>query len=142
METYQYQFLQTADEMTPYYDLVMQMGYLLGREQYKSYLEEMIPKGYRQLVILEGSKAVGLSGYWINTKLFCGRYVELDNVVVDIAYRSKGVGAILCEKIEAEAKALGCNVAVLDAYVENFRAHSFYFRHNYIIRGYHFLKQL
>ena len=120
----------------------MQMGYELSIQQYKSYLEEMIPKGYHQLVLLEGSKAVGLSGYWLNVKLFSGPYVELDNVIVDAGYRSKGIGKLLCEQIEKKARENGCKMAVLDAYVENFRAHQFYYRQGYIARGYHFLKKL
>lgn len=142
MQTYQLQWLYTAEEMLPYYDLVVQMGYKFSRDTYHSYLTEMIPKGYHQLVILDGPTAAGLSGYWLNTKLYCGRYVELDNVIVDEAYRSKGVGRILCEQIEQKARELGCQVALLDAYAENFRAHQFYFRQGYIIRGYHFLKHL
>ena len=142
MNSFTTRFLTTADEMVPYFDLVVQMGYTFNREQYRAYLDEMIPHGYSQLVVLDGAVAVGLSGIWINTKLFSGRYVELDNVIVDAGYRSRGIGKILCEAIETYARERGCRVAVLDAYVENFPAHKFYYRQGYVARGYHFLKKL
>ncbi|HEX2608954.1 MAG TPA: GNAT family N-acetyltransferase [Flavisolibacter sp.] len=142
MTSYTLRWLTTADDMLPYYNLVLQLGYSFTPEQYRGYLEQMIPKGYHQLVVLHEDKAVGMSGYWINIKLFSGPYVELDNVVVDEAYRNAGIGKILCEAIEKKAAEQGCTVAVLDAYVENFKAHRFYYRQGYIARGYHFLKKL
>ena len=142
MENYTHRFLYRIEEMLPYYDLVVQLGYSFTASEYPRLLNEMIPQGYRQVVILEGEKAIGLSGIWINTKLFSGKYAELDNVIVDPAYRNKGVGHLLCQLVEAHAREQNCRIAVLDAYVENFAAHRFYYREGYIARGSHFLKKL
>jgi ribosomal protein S18 acetylase RimI-like enzyme len=142
MNRYTLLWLSATADMLPFYELVIQMGYTFSKEQYEEMLNEMIPHGYYQLVVLEGDEAVGLSGYWINTKLYSGRYVELDNVIVHRDHRSKGIGELLCREIERVARERDSQVAILDAFVENFRAHRFYYRQGYIARGYHYLKPL
>jgi GNAT superfamily N-acetyltransferase len=139
---YIFRELATIEEMKDSYDLLKELGYSHSLETYFNYLEDMIPKGYKQMAMLEDNKCVALSGFWMSTKLFCGPYVELDNFVVAASHRSKGIGSLLCNFIEERAKQSGCNIAVLDAYVYNERAHQFYFRQGYIIRGFHFLKKL
>ncbi|MDP4262828.1 MAG: GNAT family N-acetyltransferase [Bacteroidota bacterium] len=134
--------LATVTEMKDTYELLKQLGYDYDLDTYMNYLEDMIPKGYKQMVVLENDRYIGVAGFWLSTKLFCGPYVELDNVVVAASHRSKGIGHLLCNVVEEKARQYGCNIAVLDAYVHNERAHQFYFREGYIIRGFHFLKKL
>ena len=57
-------------------------------------------------------------------------------------HRSKKVGEKLVEWMLEEGRSNGCRVAMLDAYVENFAAHRFYYRLGFHARGYHYLKQL
>jgi GNAT superfamily N-acetyltransferase len=142
MKPFNYSILRTVEEMLPYHDVVIQMPYAFDLRQYETYLGEMIPNGYHQMVVLEGQECIGLAGFWISTKLYCGRYVELDNVIIIKGRQGLGIGKLLCAYIEAEAVKLGCTTALLDAYVENNAAHKFYFREGYRIRGYHFFKNL
>ena len=55
---------------------------------------------------------------------------------------SKGIGEALVKWMEAEARAQGCKLLMLDAYVENFKAHRFYYRQGFHARGFHYLKHL
>ena len=142
MSSTNYLILRTTAEMLPYYHLVIQMPYSFTIEQYEHYLEEMIPNGYSQAAVMDGIDCIALAGFWINTKLYCGKYVELDNVIVAPGNQGRGVGKMLCRFVEEEALKQGCTTALLDAYVENAAAHKFYFREGYKIRGYHFLKHL
>jgi len=134
--------LHTVEEMLPHQHIVEQLGHGNSAETYRQYLSEMIPKGYSQMAVFKGETCIAIAGYFINIKLFSGKYVELDNVVVDAAHRSSGVGRILCKAIEEEGIKQGCKVSVLDAYVENQDAHRFYFREGYTIKGFHFYKKL
>jgi GNAT superfamily N-acetyltransferase len=105
-------------------------------------LKDMLLHGYRMAGAFDGKTCVGLSGFWIATKIYSGKYVELDNVVIDKNYRSLGIGKLLCDWIISEAKKQGCETAMLDAYVENASGHKFYLREGYIIRGFHFIKKI
>lgn len=123
-------------------DLVRELTPELEAEQYYKMLEEMVPHNYYQAGVYEGEKLIAVSGYWIATKIYCGRYLEIDNFVVAREYRSKQVGKMLVDWMLEEAKKQGCKAALLDAYVENFKAHKFYYNQGFIARGFHYLKWL
>ena len=109
-------------------------------EKYVALLEEMVPNGYKQIAIYDTNKLVAVSGYWINTKLYSGRYLEIDNFVVDINHQGKGLGIRLINEIEKIAQKFQVNAIVLDAFSTNFNAHKFYYNQGYVPKGFHFVK--
>ncbi|WP_168194053.1 GNAT family N-acetyltransferase [Pontibacter sp. SGAir0037] len=111
-------------------------------ERYKELLLQMLPNGYRMVGAFRNDFCCGISGFWVNTKLYSGKYLEADNFVVEEAYRSKGVGKLLSDWMLQEAKDLNCDTVMLDAYVTNSAAHKFYFREGFYIKSYHFFKSL
>jgi len=134
--------LVTVDEMLPAYDLIRQLSPQLTAADYVAMLPDMVPNNYYQAAAYDGDVCVAVSGYWIGTKLYSGKYIEIDNFVVDQAYRSKGVGQQLLNWMLDEGRRNNCRTAMLDAYVENFKAHHFYYREGFIARGFHYLKPL
>jgi GNAT superfamily N-acetyltransferase len=134
--------LTSLGQMLASHDLLVQLSPHITRNEYSVMLEDMLKHGYRQVGVYDGEKCIGISGFWINTKLYSGKYVELDNVVIDKNYRSKGLGKLLCDWVLEEGRKAGCEMAMLDAYTENSEAHRFYFREGFFIRGFHFLKKL
>ena len=111
-------------------------------EEYDRELDSMIPNNYGQVAVYDGETCAGLTGFWIGSKLWCGKYMELDNVVVSSAYRRQGIGQQLFEHMEAKAKSLGCTMLALDSYTDNFEAHRFFYEQKYVPRGFHFINIL
>ena len=111
-------------------------------EKYESYLVEMIPHNYRQVAVFENEVCVAVSGFWSGTKLWSGKYIEIDNFIVHPEHRSKGLGKMMTDYIDAKAKETGCTMIVLDAFTGNFTAHRFYYNQGYVPKGFHFLKIL
>ncbi|MDF2437962.1 MAG: hypothetical protein K0Q95_2338 [Bacteroidota bacterium] len=143
MSSYILKEINTVTEMLNYISVIRELsGPGLTKEAYQKNLEAMIPSGYSQVGVFEGDTCIALSGFWINTKLYSGKYLEMDNVVVLPEYRSKGIGKLLCDWCENKAKANDCKTLMLDAYLENENAHKFYEREGYLKRGYHFLKHI
>lgn len=134
--------ITTRQGMLAQFPLIRQLNPGLKKGEYEKMLDEMLLHGYRMAGAFAGKKCVALSGFWISTKIYSGKYVELDNVVVDRNYRSAGLGKLLCDWVMAEAKKQGCITAMLDAYLENLPGHKFYLREGFIIRGFHFIKKL
>lgn len=97
---------------------------------------------YRLLAMYDHDELVGISGYWVSHKLYCGKYLEPDNVVIERSKRSAGFGELLQRELENIAKAENCSVMMLDAYLENHRGHQFYEKHGYEKKGYHMIKKL
>ncbi len=134
--------LVSINEMLPNYSLICELTPSLTIEQYQQYLEQMVPHNYFQVVVLSGEQVIAVSGYWIATKIYSGKYLEIDNFIVSEPFRKEGVGQALIRWMEEEARAHQCNVIMLDAYVENFKAHAFYYRQGFIARGFHYLKSV
>lgn len=139
---YQIRKLSTIEEMLPSYHLITQLSPQLTQQEYETLLADMVPHNYFQVAVYDGHNCTAVSGYWICAKLYSGRYMEIDNFVVDTAYRSKGVGKILLDWMTEEAKINNCRTIMLDAYVENFKAHHFYYREGFIARGFHYIKTI
>ena len=129
-------------EMLPLYPLIQQLSPGVTEERYTFLLDDMLAHGYRMVAVFEGEECVGLSGIWVATKIYSGRYLEMDNVVVAAAHRSKGIGQVLTQFVEQLANEEGCEMMMLDAYLENEKAHTFYEKAGFTKRGYHFLKRI
>ena len=110
------------------------------QQRYEKILHEF--PHYSILGAYIGQKLVGLSGIWFGTKIWCGDYMEIDNLVVHPDYREKGVATALIDRIEAMAKEKHCNILVLDSYTTNYPSHRLYQRKGCEIWGFHFIKPL
>ena len=129
-------------EMLLQLPLINQLSPDIKQKDYERMLDEMLKQGYRVIGVFDKNKCIGVSGFRTGTKLYSDKYLEADNVVIDKNYRSKGIGKLLMDWLEAEAKRNRCKTIMLDAYVENFSGHKFYYREGFITRGFHFLKKL
>lgn len=89
-----------------------------------------------------GDQLAGLAGAWIATKIWCGRYLEVDNLVVSEDHRSSGIGSLLVKHLEELAKERDCKVMVLDSYASNTASHRLYYRLGFEIWGFHFVKPI
>ena len=87
-------------------------------------------------------RLVGVCGAWIATKIWCGRYLEIDNLVVDPELRSGGVGTRLLRHFEQLAVQNDCKIVVLDSYTSNHASHRLYHRLGFEIWGFHFIKPI
>lgn len=134
--------LTTFDELKSTFPVLKEMYPDLTREAYETELQLMISNNYGQLAVYENSEYIGLSGYWFNSKLWCGKYLELDNVIIRERYRSKGVGDFLFDAAKRKAEELNCSILTLDSYTDNFKAHKFFYNHGYVPRGFHFINVL
>ena len=134
--------LDTLEAMLPNYRLVQQLSAHLSEADYEAMLKEMIPHNYFQVAAYVDGECVAVSGYWLATKFYCGKYLEIDNFVVDEKHRNAEIGQKLLQWIEEEAFQQNCKLLMLDASVENFPAHRFYHRHGFHARGFHYLKKV
>ena len=128
--------------MLPHLAVLQELYPKLQAESYRNMLEQMLPNNYAQVGVFIEDKCVAISGYWLGTKLWCGPYLELDNVIVCEEARGTGAGKLIQHYLEEKAQQLHCSIMVLDAYSNNFKAHRFYYNQGYAPRGFHFIKIL
>lgn len=140
---YTVQELHGLAEMLAQHPLILQLNPGMPLQRYQELLEHMLPNGYRMVAAFNSKgDCAGLSGFWINAKLYSGKYLEPDNFVVDAAHRSAGVGKLLSDWMLQEAQRHHCDTVMLDAYVSNAGAHRFYFREGFHVKSFHFFKSL
>ena len=134
--------LTTKQEMLAQFHVMQYLYTNFSLEKYDAYLSDMIPHNYKQIAVFEGEVCVGLSGLWSGTKLWSGKYLEIDNFIVHPEHRMKGIGKMMTDYIDIIGKETGCTMIVLDAFTGNFTAHRFYYNQGYAPKGFHFLKIL
>jgi GNAT superfamily N-acetyltransferase len=128
------QFLRT-------YPLLAALNPSLTYEQFTQRLTKIRTQAYRCIAYTdEMGEYLGICGFWYGTRFWCGDFIDIDHFVVREGIRAEGIGKQMLAWIEAEAARLGCDQTGLDCYVTHDRAHRFYFREGYIIKGYHFTK--
>jgi len=134
--------LTTIDEMMEQFSLIQQLYPDYTIEKYEDLLAAMLPNNYKQIIVVENGITIGLAGFWIGTKLWSGKYLEMDNVVVHENFRSNGIGSIMTNYLNQKAIDEDCKMIVLDAFSTNFGAHKFYMNHGFVPKGFHFIKFL
>ncbi len=97
---------------------------------------------YQLFGAFSAGKLVGVAGAWIATKIWCGRYLEIDNLVVDSDLRSAGIGSLLIRHLETLARERDCKIVVLDSYAANHPSHRLYHRLGFQIWSFHFVKPI
>lgn len=103
-------------------------------------LKDMLPFGYHAVGAFSGEKLVAVSGFWLRSRFWCGRQLDIDNFFVHPDYRRLGIGSRLVEWLEKRALREKCELIVLDAYADSFLAHRFYHREGFVATGSHFTK--
>ncbi len=139
----------------------MQLGYpLIGKhyqdfseEKFLESVEEMISlsnyqmllvfvKNQEKSILVDQLDLVGVCGFWLARMFYCGKYLQLSNLIVEESLRGSGVGKKIIKYLENFAKQNNCQKIVLDSYTENKKSHSLYYSEGFYIRGFHFMKDV
>ena len=135
--------LSGKEEMLLAYKIISQRYENMTQENYDFQISEMIAMNdFKMVGAFLDDKIVGVAGYWVLRMLYCGRYIQVSSLVVDEKVRSRGVGKEILHFVEKIGKKLNCEKMILDSYTENKKSHSLYYRENFYIRGFHFMKDL
>lgn len=136
------EFLYDKQQILAHLEVLQELYPSLTAEQYALELDLMLPHNYGQLAVYDNGMCIALCGIWIGNKLWVGKYLELDNIVVCEQHRSKGVGELIFKTLEQKAREENCNMLALDSYTSNFKAHKFFYNQGYSPKGFHFIKLL
>ena len=114
----------------------------IAPEELRRRLEVMVTHHYHCIAAFLVLRMVGVAGYWLGARFWCGEFMDVDNVVVDETLRSQGIGKQLMDWLHIKARESNCKIVVLDSYVTYVGAHRFYFREGYEILGFHFKRDV
>ena len=137
MENFEIRFLslEEMDGMIPFVEL-LNPG--MEASLIKSRLEEMKQLSfYKCLGAFDGEKLIAICGMWEMTKFYSGKQIEIDNFMIYPEYRSKGLGKKVMDWIYDYGRKQNCLSIELNTYVGAAKAHKFYFREGFHIKGFH-----
>ncbi len=126
----------TQDAIEATYPIAYQL-YEIPIGQYTAYIREMMEQGYRLIMLEDEGRIIGISGFRVGRRLYCGKYLHIDNLVVDKACRKQGAALEMLDWMKAEAKRLNCDCMLADTYIENAPAQALFKREGFMTRGYH-----
>lgn len=119
--------------------LLLQLYPNLPVDTLTSRLKEIQLLNWACIGVFHKASLVGISGYWINTRLYCGTYLYIDHFVVDEAYREAGVGTVLMHELKNIAMRHQCRHVCLDTFTGNSQAQHFWAKHKFDIVGFHYV---
>jgi len=135
--------INDLNQMHEAFEVVNMMYQDMELETYKSIIEEMVNRNdYKMIGAFLDGELIGVCGYWIFTMLYCKRYIQISNLVINPKFRNLGIGKKILKHAESIGQKNKCNKIVLDSYTQNTKSHSLYFKEGYHIRGFHFMKSI
>ncbi|HYD28994.1 GNAT family N-acetyltransferase [Brevundimonas sp.] len=108
---------------------------------YPAQIERLALEGARLAQLVDEGEVRAVALWRVFETTYCGRRLEIEDLVSDEAHRSKGYGAAMLRWLDEQAFALGCPTTTLHSAVHRDRAHRFYFREGYHIMGFHFVRK-
>jgi ribosomal protein S18 acetylase RimI-like enzyme len=117
----------------------------LDPKNYQKIIEEMIDRSQYQMLLAfnpQTQELIGVCGFSIARLFYCGRFLQVSNLIVDEKNRSKGIGKKILNHLYEIANENDCDKIVLDSYTENKRSQAIYFSEGFYIRAFHFVKDL
>ncbi len=127
-------------EIPSIYGLIHRQNSWMTPTLFKRFIKEMLPQGYRVAGVFQGKKLIGCSGFWLRTRFWCGRQLDIDNFIIHPDFRRDGIGSQLLAWLEQTAIDEQCKLIVLDTYVTYAHAQKFYMNQGYALTGFHMTK--
>jgi len=103
-------------------------------------IKDIAQENFTLLRVEKAGKVVAAVGYRLGRRLYCGRYLHIDNLIVDTALRGSGIAKQIIQHVKNIAKQEQCDTILADSYITNSVAQSLFLKEGFYIRGFH-LKQ-
>lgn len=110
----------------------------LDASEFLSQIRQQETEGYRLVALWQDGHPRVVAGYRVQTNLYAGRQLYVDDLVTAPEARSRGLGAIMLTWLRSTAKNENCAQLHLDSGVQRVDAHRFYAQQGMQTVGYHF----
>jgi GNAT superfamily N-acetyltransferase len=108
-------------------------------DNYAAIMAGIFADGGEMIVAVDAAGEVaGVAVYRCFRNTFSGMRFHVDDLVVDAARRSTGVGRLLLAWLEQEAARRGAKGLELESGTQRTQAHKFYFREGFVINAFSF----
>ena len=116
--------------------------HLTDAKAFAEQVQRQRQNGYRLLAAREHGQVIGLAGYRLTENTLYGRFIYVDDLVIDAALQRRRLGEHLLDRVREETRARGYRWLVLDTGMHMALAQRFYFRQGLLPLGMHFSQDL
>ena len=124
-------------------ELIIALGHSIEEADVSRNLETLAQNGVLPLVATDGDQVIGMCG--ISAMVTVHRPAPVGRVsvmIVDEAYRGRGIGALLMAEAEKRLAERGCKIIEVTSNMRRDRAHHFYEQLGYERTSYRFMIKL
>jgi len=143
MKDLHFKLIDPREHLARVIELLQQLNPGMDAEYLKNTQLDMIDvPNYTCFGLFLDNQLIGISTGWTTVRIYCGKQLELDNVIIDSSIQSKGYGKHFMQSIRDWSIENGYRSIGLNTYVQNSRSHKFYFNEGFKILGFHFEQKL
>jgi ribosomal protein S18 acetylase RimI-like enzyme len=142
-EHVEFAHVETATDLIASFAVMQQLRpHLSDATAFAEQVQRQRQNGYRLLAARENGQVIGLAGYRLTENTLYGRFIYVDDLVVDATLQRRRLGEQLLDRVREETRARGYRWLVLDTGMHMALAQRFYFRHGLLPKGMHFSQDL
>lgn len=124
------------------FPVIFQLHPHLEQSKFIEQVRYQMKEGYKLAFLEVEKQAVAIAGFRISNCLSSGKFLYIDDLVVDELKRSYSYGQQLFQWLIEYARNHECKHLSLDSGVQRFAAHRFYLRQRMSITSHHFSIEL
>lgn len=132
------QLATTQEEIDRCFSVMSQLRPALIAAEFVDRVRIQQAEGYQLAFLEQEGSVISVAGFRLQTLLWSGRTLYVDDLVTDAAQRSQGHGEAMLNWLIALAREANCTTFMLDSGTYRAEAHAFYFRHGLRISDFHF----
>lgn len=136
------QFAESDSQILECFPVMSQLRPYLKQAKFVEQVRYQMKEGYELAFLQVEGQIVAVAGFRISTCLASGKFLYVDDLVVDELKRSHGYGQQLFRWLIEYAIRHDCGHLSLDSGVQRFDAHRFYLMQRMSITSHHFSMEL
>ncbi|NVZ58935.1 GNAT family N-acetyltransferase [Pseudomonas sp. OE 28.3] len=142
-EPIEFALMETETDCLASFAVMQQLRpHLTDAASFAAQVQRQRQNGYHLLAAREHGKVIGLAGYRLTENTLYGKFIYVDDLVVDATLQRRRLGEQLLDRVREETRARGYRYLVLDTGLHMALAQRFYFRQGLLPRGMHFSQDL
>lgn len=135
--------METEADLIASFAVMQQLRpHLTDATAFAAQIQRQRQNGYRLMAARENGQVIGLAGYRLTENTLYGRFIYVDDLVIDAALQRRRLGEQLLDHVREETRARGYRWLVLDTGMHMALAQRFYFRQGLLPLGMHFSQDL
>jgi GNAT superfamily N-acetyltransferase len=111
--------------------------HLRSEDEFVERWRKQVGEGYQIVYIEEGEEVVAAAGYRFLNTMAWGHILYIDDLIALRTFHGKGLGTLILQYLQKEAKERGCAAVHLDTGYQRHLAHRAYLRNGFHIDCHH-----